>query len=275
VPPRVLAEKNQCFTNLLKIHAALMSYQKDHQQMPDWLSDLVPKYLPDTNLLLCPVQAETGVSSSWLPTEDPKIASSYSYEFSAGPASFSDPYGLAAPGDTMKTWKTKQLGRYGPVVPVLRCSLHGTMLNVTYGGELWESPQSWESVADVQWRTRDHAGAEQWGRQMEQEGKATDLDKLAWGWATAAIPEARDGPAAVRFALKAVELTNRKEPALVDTLSAAYAETGQFDKAVATELEAISLRKGSSLTPGAEGILKDFEGRLELYQHKQPYRQEE
>jgi hypothetical protein len=72
-----------------------------------------------------------------------------------------------------------------------------------------------------------------------------------------------------------VELTNRKEPARVDTLSAAYAETGQFDKAVATELEAISLLKSSPPTPGTEGKLKDFEGRLELYQHKRPYRQEE
>jgi hypothetical protein len=271
----LLAEKNQCSTNLLKIHAALMSYQKDHQQMPDWLSDLVPKYVPDTNLLLCPVQAETGISSSWLPVEDPKVTSSYSYEFSARPVPFTDPYGLLIPADTMKTWKTRQLGRYGPVVPVLRCSLHGTVLNVTYGGGLWESPQLWESVADVQWRARDHAGAEQWYRQMEQEGKADVLDQLAWGWATAAIPEARDGPAAVRFALKEVELTNRKEPARVDTLSAAYAETGQFDKAVATELEAISLLKSSPPTPGTEGKLKDFEGRLELYQHKRPYRQEE
>jgi hypothetical protein len=242
--------------------------------MPDWLSDLVPKYVPDTNLLLCPVQAETGISSSWLPTEDPKITSSYSYEFSARPVSFSDAYGLAVPGDTMKSWKMRQLGRYGSVVPVLRCSLHGTMLNVTYGGELWESPQLWESVADVQWRARDHAGAEQWYRQMEQEGKTNVLNQLAWDWATAATPEARDGPAAVRFALKAVELTNRKEPALVDTLSAAYAETGQFDKAVATELEAISLAKNSPAT-GMEGTLKDLEARLELYQHKRPYRQAE
>jgi len=182
------------------------------------------------------------------------------------------PYGLLIPADTMKTWKTRQLGRYGPVVPVLRCSLHGTVLNVTYGGELCESPTLWESVADVRWRARDHAGAEQWSLQMEQEGKTADLNELAWRWATAAIPEARDGAAAVRFAQKAVELTNRKDPGLVDTLSAAYAETGQFEKAVAAELEAISLLKNSSPPPGT---LKDYEGRLELYQHKRPYRQGE
>jgi serine/threonine protein kinase/WD40 repeat protein len=271
VSPRVLAEKNQCCTNLLKIHAALMAYQKDHQQMPDWLSDLVPTYLPDTNLFLCPVQAETGMSSSWLPIEDPKITSSYSYEFSALPNSTADSYGLGIAGDTMKTWKTRQLGRYGPVVPVLRCSLHGTVLNVSYGGELWESPPLWESVADVQWRAKDYAGAEQWYRQMEQEGKTVALNELAWRWSTAAIPEARDGPAAIRFALRAVELTNRKEPQLLDTLSAAYAENGQFDKAVTAELEAISLLKSSPPTSGSEGILKDFEGRLDLYQHKRPY----
>jgi hypothetical protein len=213
-----------------------------------------------------------GISSSWLPTEDPKIATSYSYEFSARTNASSDPYGLAIPGDSMKIWKTRQLGRYGSVVPVLRCSLHGTVLNVTYGGELWESPQLWESAADLQWRVRDKAGAKQWYRQMEQQGKTDVLNQLAWDWATAGIPEARDGPAAVRFALKAVELTNRKDPGMLDTLSAAYGETSQFDKAVAAELEAISLLKSLQTTPGS---LKDFEARLELYQHKRPYRQEE
>jgi len=98
------------------------------------------------------------------------------------------------------------------------------------------------------------------------------LNQLAWDWATGAIPEARDGSAAVRFALKGVELTNRKELGMMDTLSAAYAETGQFEKAVAAELEAISLLKNSSPPPGT---LKDYEGRLELYQHKRPYRQGE
>jgi WD40 repeat protein len=275
VPPRVLAEEDQCRTNLLRIRAAIMSYQKDHQQMPDWLSDLVPKYLPDTNVLLCPVQAKTGISSSWIHTEDPNIASSYSYEFSAQPNSRSDPSRLSVPGDTMKTWKMRQLGRYGPVVPVLRCYLHSAVLNVTYGGELLESPVHWESIAEVQWHARNPAGAEEWYRQMEQEGKTDVLNQLAWDWATAAIPEARDGPAAVRFALKAVELTNRKDREMLDTLSAAYAETGQFDRAVAAELEAISLLKSTSLTLGTEATLKDFEARLELYQNKRPYRQDE
>jgi len=146
------------------------------------------------------------------------------------------------------------------------------VLNVTYGGELLETPQLWESVAEVRWRARDPAGAEQWYRKIEQEGKTAVLNQFAWAWATASIPEARDGPAAVRFALKAVELTNRKEPQLMDTLSAAYAEADQFDKAVETEREAIASLKASP--PGTEGAVKDYEARLELYQHKRPYRQQ-
>ena len=43
------------------------------------------------------------------------------------------------------------------------------------------------------------------------------------------------------FAEKAVAATNRKTPADLDTLAAAYAEAGQFEKAVSTQQEAIAL----------------------------------
>ena len=274
LPPGMLAEKAQCCTNLLKIHAAIMAYRKDHQQMPDWLSDLVPNYLSDTNVFLCPVQVATGATSSWwLPIDDPKIATSYSYEFSALTNNkFSDIYGLSLAGDTMKTWKTRQLARYGSVVPVLRCSLHGPVLNVTFAGELVETPAAWEPAADVRWRARDPAGAEQWYRQMEQGENARDLNNLAADWATSADPEARDGAAAVRFAEKAVSLTERKDPNLLDTLAAAYAEAGRFDQAVTVQLEAITLLKDTAGDGNPDARLGAYEGRLELYRRHRPYR---
>ena len=274
-PPRMLAEKNLCLTNLLKIHAAIMSYRKEHQQMPDELGDLVPKYLADANSLVCPVDAATTALPGLLPTADPKARTSYSYEFSARLNRVGDPYGLAAPGDTMKAWRTKQFARYGGVVPVVRCFEHGVVLNVSYAGELGEEgPQGWESAADVKWHAKDPAGAEEWYRKMEQEGNILALNHLAWRWATSGNPEQRDGRAAVRFAGRAVELTNRKAHGLMDTLSAAYAEAGQFEKATAAQLEAISLLNNAPRTSTTGKMLHDYQDRLELYRKQRPYREE-
>jgi hypothetical protein len=58
------------------------------------------------------------------------------------------------------------------------------------------------------------------------------LNNLAWILTTADKPELRDGQEAVRLATKAVELTDRREPIMIGTLAAAYAETGQFANAV-------------------------------------------
>jgi len=66
----------------------------------------------------------------------------------------------------------------------------------------------------------------------------TMLDELAWILATHPAPEARDGTEAVRLAERACRLTERKIPALLDTLAAAYAETGNFSGAIEIAEEA-------------------------------------
>jgi 4-amino-4-deoxy-L-arabinose transferase-like glycosyltransferase len=57
------------------------------------------------------------------------------------------------------------------------------------------------------------------------------LNNLAWILATASRPELRNGEEAVQLATKAVKLTDRRLPLFIETLAAAYAETGQFSKA--------------------------------------------
>ena len=66
-------------------------------------------------------------------------------------------------------------------------------------------------------------------------------NNLAWLLATCPMSKFRDGPTAVSHAETAVASTNRGIPNMLGTLAAAYAETGQFDKAVSTEREAIAL----------------------------------
>src|SRR5437762_9052652 len=73
-------EAAACTKNLEKINAAIEAYRKDNHDVPNWLSDLVPKYLGDTNVLICPVTIRTGLQSAF-GVLDPRLHSSYLYEF--------------------------------------------------------------------------------------------------------------------------------------------------------------------------------------------------
>jgi hypothetical protein len=70
----------------------------------------------------------------------------------------------------------------------------------------------------------------------------------------------------VTFAEKAVAGTQRKDAAMLDTLAAAYAEAGDFAKAVSVQQEAIAL---IGVGKGNNG----FMSRLKLYQSNTPYRE--
>jgi tetratricopeptide (TPR) repeat protein len=102
-------------------------------------------------------------------------------------------------------------------------------------------------------------------RKAAKSGDVSALNEVAWRLATCSFAELRDGPSAVSFAEKAVASTNRKEPNALDTLAAAYAESGQFAKAVSVQNEAINLLRD-------EKIKSDFATRLRLYELNSPYR---
>jgi tetratricopeptide (TPR) repeat protein len=95
------------------------------------------------------------------------------------------------------------------------------------------------------------------------------LNDLAWALATQNDSKLRDGSKAVQLASRAAELTHRSAPGILDTLAAAYAEAGRFDDAVATTRDAI--QRAQAL--GATSLVNELEGRLKLYQAKQPYRE--
>ena len=68
-----------------------------------------------------------------------------------------------------------------------------------------------------------------------------DANNLSWFLSTSPEAGLRDGSNAVFYAKMAVARTNRKNVSFLDTLAAAYAETGQFAKAVSIQKEAIAL----------------------------------
>ena len=91
------------------------------------------------------------------------------------------------------------------------------------------------------------------------------LNGRAWLWSTCPDLRFRDGKKAVESATKACELTRSKDGNLVDTLAAAYAETGDFEQAVKKQSDAIRLIAD-------EREKAKFRVRLKLYEQKKPYR---
>ncbi len=87
----------------------------------------------------------------------------------------------------------------------------------------------------------------------------------AWLWATCPNEKFRDGNRAVDSATGACELSEWKNAGHIDTLAAAYAETGDFGKAVEWQ------EKATKLYTDAEDKKKGEE-RLKLYKDKKPYR---
>ncbi|MBW2137559.1 MAG: fused MFS/spermidine synthase [Deltaproteobacteria bacterium] len=93
------------------------------------------------------------------------------------------------------------------------------------------------------------------------------LNNLAWIFATHRDPTFRNGPKAVQMAERASELGGHKRPDLLDTLAAAYAEAGRFEKARLTAQKAIKLSRAT----GHEKWVTDIEKRLQLYQSNRPF----
>jgi tetratricopeptide (TPR) repeat protein len=97
------------------------------------------------------------------------------------------------------------------------------------------------------------------------------LIRLARIRATAVAADLRNGDEAVRLAAHACRLTNRQEPAFLDTLAAAYAEAGRFPEAVAALKEAIALAASS----GHGDDVAELQGRLPFYEAGRPWREAE
>src|SRR5262249_47679628 len=114
----------------------------------------------------------------------------------------------------------------------------------------------------------DRAGADYAEAIRLDPGDARFYNGQAWLLATCPDARSRNGGKAVASARRACELTGWKNPDYVDTLAAAHAEAGQFDEAVRFATQALN----DPTFPRAEAA--DARKRLELYQKKQPYRDE-
>jgi tetratricopeptide (TPR) repeat protein len=97
-------------------------------------------------------------------------------------------------------------------------------------------------------------------------------NSLAWLYATAKLPEARDGEKAVEYAEKAVSTAKTYHPYL-DTLAAALARNGSFSKAKQIEGHALSALENDKNLPDnvKSEKRKRYQARLILYSQGQAY----
>ena len=95
------------------------------------------------------------------------------------------------------------------------------------------------------------------------------MNEIAWILATHPDTRIRNPGEAVRLAERAVERTARRQPVMLDTLAAAYAAIGDFDRAAAVAQEAMSL----AASGGPVGLSGEIAARLELYRQKKPFRE--
>jgi tetratricopeptide (TPR) repeat protein len=95
------------------------------------------------------------------------------------------------------------------------------------------------------------------------------MDHLAWVLATCDQERFRNGLEAVELAERACRLAGEKYPMFHDTLAAAYAEAGRFDKALAAIDRACQM--GESVLP--EDTFRSMQQRRQLYLAGRPYRQ--
>ena len=115
-----------------------------------------------------------------------------------------------------------------------------------------------------------------WGRPREavvhyQQSLRIDPDfteahnNLAWLRATSADETIRDGPQALKHARRALELAGDDDATILDSLSAACAEMGDFRQAVRWQEEAIRV--------AGDEMKNDLAARLQLYKQGRPYRE--
>ena len=97
---------------------------------------------------------------------------------------------------------------------------------------------------------------------------AVPMNEAAWILATHPDTRIRDPGQAVRLGERAAEQTLRREPVVLDTLAAAYAAAGDFDRASAVAQEAAAL----AVSRGSRDLAGEIGKRLELYRERKPFR---
>ena len=147
------------------LHSAIFEYKKVHGHFPEYLSQLAPDFV-DESALHSPRRKKEGMAIQLLGDHvDPGNAKpSYAFEFSN--LVFRD-------GRTFWEIKEVQRAEWGDAIPLLRTFGHDKVMNMSYGGDLYETELNWE------WdpATLDVVAERGWGPGLD-DGKFTTVQVL-------------------------------------------------------------------------------------------------
>ena len=93
------------------------------------------------------------------------------------------------------------------------------------------------------------------------------LNDMAWVLATNPNASLRNGAEAVELAQRAVQLSDGREPAILGTLAAAYAEAGRFPEAVKTAHQALDL----ATEQNKQSLAESLRAKIPLYEAGTPF----
>lgn len=111
-----------------------------------------------------------------------------------------------------------------------------------------------------------HREAGEWFARAAAQDSPQALNDYAWLLATSSHERLRNGQQALTLAMQAV--SRNRSPAYLDTLAAAYAETGKFERAVQTQQEALAL-----VPEGDTALMAELESHLQAFQAGDPWRE--
>jgi tetratricopeptide (TPR) repeat protein len=95
------------------------------------------------------------------------------------------------------------------------------------------------------------------------------LNNLAWLLATASDASLRNGSRAIQFARQADQLSGGANALVLRTLAAAYAEAGQFGKAIESAQTGLQLARSQ----GDDSLATELQQQIALYELGLPYRE--
>ncbi len=146
--------REECMENLRVMGEAIKAYRADYSdQMPDWLSDLYPKYLQDPQILLCPADDAGTAPDLFVSHKDPKMSCSYVYTFNPLKPITGWVFHTNAPEEmTSKEDGYMTLEYFGGITPVVMCHHHSPdvdAIHLGYDCKPYQSLFYWQHMPEA------------------------------------------------------------------------------------------------------------------------------
>lgn len=135
----LLTDDKACRTNLMRLYAAIQDFRRSEHALPKQLSDLIPRYLSKQDQIFCPtVRSSVPENES---RQGDSANGSYLYEFCETPLTNDIAEGLGLTQRDLRQW---QMGKVGSEIPMIRCTNHFPLLNLSFDGRIYESGETWQ-----------------------------------------------------------------------------------------------------------------------------------